>query len=82
MCTLRLLEAIRLLGLEKNAYFYQATTSDLFGLVQYKGAGPNTYSGAKPGVDLDNKGERYLYIIEDSKTTADGNMATGPDVDI
>ncbi len=32
--TLRLLEAIRLLGLEKKAKFYQASTSELYGLVQ------------------------------------------------
>ncbi len=32
--TLRLLEAIRLLGLEKKTRFYQATTSELYGLVQ------------------------------------------------
>jgi GDPmannose 4,6-dehydratase len=32
--TLRLLEAIRLLGLEKTVKFYQASTSELFGLVQ------------------------------------------------
>ena len=32
--TLRLLEAIRLLGLEKKTRFYQASTSELFGLVQ------------------------------------------------
>jgi len=32
--TLRLLEAIRILGLEKNTRFYQASTSELFGLVQ------------------------------------------------
>ncbi len=31
--TLRLLEAIRLLGLEKKTRFYQASTSELFGLV-------------------------------------------------
>lgn len=31
---LRLLEAIRILGLEKKARFYQASTSELFGLVQ------------------------------------------------
>jgi GDPmannose 4,6-dehydratase len=31
---LRLLEAIRLLGLEKKARFYQASTSELYGLVQ------------------------------------------------
>ena len=34
MGTLRLLEAIRILGLEKKARFYQASTSELFGLVQ------------------------------------------------
>lgn len=34
MGTLRLLEAIRLLGLEKKTRFYQASTSELFGLVQ------------------------------------------------
>jgi GDPmannose 4,6-dehydratase len=32
--TLRLLEAIRLLGLEKTTKFYQASTSELYGLVQ------------------------------------------------
>ena len=32
--TLRLLEAIRILGLEKKCRFYQASTSELFGLVQ------------------------------------------------
>jgi GDPmannose 4,6-dehydratase len=32
--TLRLLEAIRILGLEKTAKFYQASTSELYGLVQ------------------------------------------------
>ena len=32
--TLRLLEAIRILGLEKKTRFYQASTSELFGLVQ------------------------------------------------
>jgi GDPmannose 4,6-dehydratase len=34
MGTLRLLEAIRLLGLQKKTRFYQASTSELFGLVQ------------------------------------------------
>lgn len=34
MGTLRILEAIRLLGLEKNTKFYQASTSELYGLVQ------------------------------------------------
>jgi GDPmannose 4,6-dehydratase len=32
--TLRLLEAIRTLGLEKKTRFYQASTSEMFGLVQ------------------------------------------------
>ncbi|EMI15588.1 GDP-mannose 4,6-dehydratase [Rhodopirellula maiorica SM1] len=32
--TLRLLEAIRFLGMEKKTRFYQASTSELFGLVQ------------------------------------------------
>ena len=32
--TLRLLEAIRILGMEKTAKFYQASTSELYGLVQ------------------------------------------------
>jgi len=31
---LRILESIRILGLEKNTRFYQASTSELFGLVQ------------------------------------------------
>ncbi|NCO22325.1 MAG: GDP-mannose 4,6-dehydratase [Rhodobacteraceae bacterium CG17_big_fil_post_rev_8_21_14_2_50_65_11] len=34
MGTLRLLEAIRFLGLDKKTRFYQASTSELFGLVQ------------------------------------------------
>lgn len=34
MGTLRILEAIRLLGLEKKTKFYQASTSELYGLVQ------------------------------------------------
>lgn len=34
MGTLRILEAIRLLGLEKKVRFYQASTSELYGLVQ------------------------------------------------
>lgn len=32
--TLRLLNAIRICGLEKTCRFYQASTSELFGLVQ------------------------------------------------
>lgn len=32
--TLRVLEAVRILGLEKKTRFYQASTSELFGLVQ------------------------------------------------
>jgi GDPmannose 4,6-dehydratase len=32
--TLRILEAIRILGMEKKARFYQASTSELYGLVQ------------------------------------------------
>jgi GDPmannose 4,6-dehydratase len=32
--TLRMLEAIRILGLERKARFYQAATSEMFGLVQ------------------------------------------------
>ncbi len=32
--TLRLLEAIRILGLERKTRFYQASTSELFGKVQ------------------------------------------------
>ena len=34
MGTLRILEAIRFLGLEKKTRFYQASTSELYGLVQ------------------------------------------------
>ena len=32
--TLRMLEAVRILGLEKKTKIYQASTSELFGLVQ------------------------------------------------
>ena len=34
--TLRILEAVRLLGLEKKTKIYQASTSELYGLVQDK----------------------------------------------
>jgi GDPmannose 4,6-dehydratase len=34
ICTRRLLEAIRVLGLEKKTRFYQASTSELYGLVR------------------------------------------------
>ena len=34
MGTLRILEAIRILGMEKKIRFYQASTSELYGLVQ------------------------------------------------
>jgi GDPmannose 4,6-dehydratase len=34
LCTLRLLEAIRILGLEKKTRFYQASSSELYGLIQ------------------------------------------------
>lgn len=34
MGTLRILEAIRILGLEKKSRFYQASTSELYGMVQ------------------------------------------------
>jgi len=34
MGTLRILEAIRILGMEKKTCFYQASTSELYGLVQ------------------------------------------------
>ena len=34
LAVLRLLEAIRILGLEKKTRFYQASTSELYGLVQ------------------------------------------------
>ena len=34
MGTLRLLEAVRILGLEKKTKFYQASTSELYGLVR------------------------------------------------
>ena len=33
---LRILEAIRILGLEMKTRFYQASTSELYGLVQYR----------------------------------------------
>jgi GDPmannose 4,6-dehydratase len=36
MGTLRLMEAIHFLRLEKKTRFYQASTSELFGLVQEK----------------------------------------------
>jgi len=44
MGTLRLLEAIRFLGLEKKTKFYQASTSELYGLVQALRYGLSPYS--------------------------------------
>ena len=38
--TLRLLEAIRILGMEKTTRFYQASTSEMYGLVQEVPQGP------------------------------------------
>jgi len=38
---LRLLEAIRILGMEKETRFYQASTSELYGLVQEGAAAGN-----------------------------------------
>jgi GDPmannose 4,6-dehydratase len=40
--TLRLLEAIRLLGLEKKTKFYQASTSELYGLIKESPQNENT----------------------------------------
>jgi GDPmannose 4,6-dehydratase len=40
--TLRLLEAIRILGLEKRTRFYQASTSELYGLVRQTPQNENT----------------------------------------
>ena len=40
--TLRLLEAIRFLGLEKKTRFYQASTSELYGLVKESPQNENT----------------------------------------
>jgi GDPmannose 4,6-dehydratase len=40
--TLRLLEGIRILGMEKTAKFYQASTSELYGLVQEVPQNENT----------------------------------------
>ena len=40
--TLRLLEAIRIIGLEKKTKFYQASTSELYGLVQESPQRENT----------------------------------------
>ena len=40
--TLRILEAIRILGLEKKTRFYQASTSELYGLVQETPQSENT----------------------------------------
>lgn len=42
MGTLRLLEAIRFLGLDKKTKFYQASTSELYGLVQETPQNENT----------------------------------------
>lgn len=48
---LRLLEAIRILGLEKKTRFYQASTSELYGLVQetpQKETTPSTRAAPTP----------------------------------
>ena len=41
--TLRLLEGIRLLGLENNVKFYQASTSELYGKVQEEFQNEDTF---------------------------------------
>jgi GDPmannose 4,6-dehydratase len=50
MGTLRLLEAVRILGLEKKTRFYQASTSELYGLVQEIPQKENAlwFEGARP----------------------------------
>ena len=40
--TLRILEAIRILGLEKHTKFYQVSTSELYGLIQESPQNENT----------------------------------------
>ena len=40
--TLRILDAIKYLGLEKKTKFYQASTSELFGEIQQKKQSENT----------------------------------------
>ena len=40
--TLRILEAIKILGLEKNTKFYQASTSELYGLIKESPQNENT----------------------------------------
>ena len=47
MGTLRLLEAIRFAGLEKTCRFYQASTSELYGLVKET---PQTENSKRPAI--------------------------------
>ncbi len=49
MGTLRLLEAVRFLGLENKTRFYQASTSELYGLVQDADAVDDAAAGAAEG---------------------------------
>ena len=46
--TLRLLEAFRFLGLEQKTRFYQAATSELYGLVQEIPQGVNAFYPRSP----------------------------------
>ena len=54
--TLRILDAIKYLGLEKKTKFYQASTSELFGEIQEKKQSENTkFYPKSPVFLLDNK---------------------------
>ncbi len=68
--TLRILEAIRILGLEKKTKFYQASTSELYGLVQETPQNENTkfyprspYAVAKLYAHWITKNYREAYNI-------------------
>jgi len=59
--TLRLLEAIRTVGLEKTTRFYQASTSELYGMVQEV---PQKDAGTKRGKKTEVLGEVVVFPLK------------------
>ena len=66
--TLRILEAIRLLGLEKKTRFYQASTSELYGLVQETPQKDSRSAAYKPAaINKATTVEEKLTIAENQR---------------
>ena len=87
--TLRLLEAIRFLGLEKKTRFYQASTSELFGDVQeipqtvldesgvYFSGGKFSQDNWKPFGAFEGSGEDSCFSVSANESGSDGIIIYG-----